>query len=276
VHKALSYFDLVPGLPLSQLARRVFMRLGGAPLFPKDVVRRAIDSLGGPNPWLDVYGLVSTSKLRFFGPELRQVMAQENPYADLGLSLDKLRRWHPFNRALAVGARVMLPGLLLHAKGDRVAMHSSIETRYPFLDEEVHAFLARLHPRWKMRGFKQKYLLRLLAERYLPSKIAWRRKGLFRAALDSFHIDQPPAFIDQLLSPESLKRAGYFDPQAVAHWRTAFQTMRPFSTMRTGIEMGLVGVVSTQLWHHLFIDPRLADLPSSAAVSRTSTPVPAV
>jgi hypothetical protein len=26
--------------------------------------------------------------------------------------------------------------------------------------------------------------------------------------------------------------------------------------------MGLVGVLATQLWHHTFIDPHLADLPS--------------
>ena len=30
------------------------------------------------------------------------------------------------------------------------------------------------------------------------------------------------------------------------------------------VEMGLVGVVATQLWHHTFIDGSLADLPSQA------------
>jgi asparagine synthase (glutamine-hydrolysing) len=33
------------------------------------------------------------------------------------------------------------------------------------------------------------------------------------------------------------------------------------------VEMGLVGVVSTQLWHHTFIDPSLADLPSDRLIS---------
>ena len=33
--------------------------------------------------------------------------------------------------------------------------------------------------------------------------------------------------------------------------------------LRTFIEMGLAGVVATQLWHHLFIDPTLADIPAS-------------
>ena len=33
------------------------------------------------------------------------------------------------NRGLAVGARTLLAGMLLSAKGDRVAMWSSVETR---------------------------------------------------------------------------------------------------------------------------------------------------
>jgi asparagine synthase (glutamine-hydrolysing) len=175
-----------------------------------------------------------------------------------------MRRWHPLNRALYLGARVHLAGSLLCAKGDRVAMHSSLETRYPFLDEEVYAFLARIHPRWKMRGFRDKYLLRLLAERWLPPAIARRKKAMFRAPLDSFHMEQAPAFVDQLLSPESLHRTSYFDPEAVAHWRVALKELKPGSNRRTSVEMGLAGVVSTQLWHHTFIDAGLADLPSLA------------
>jgi asparagine synthase (glutamine-hydrolysing) len=163
---------------------------------------------------------------------------------------------------------VMLPGLLLASKGDRVAMHSSVETRYPFLDEEVFAFLARLHPVWKMRGLRDKLVLRYLAERWLPRSIAWRRKVMFRAPLDGFHGGggpvRTPLWVDQLLSPAALARTGYFDPRAVAHWRQAFRGMRASGNQRTMVEMGLVGVVATQLWHHTFIDGSLADMPSQA------------
>ncbi len=31
--------------------------------------------------------------------------------------------------------------------------------------------------------------------------------------------------------------------------------------------MGLAGVLSTQLWHHLFIEPSLADLPDASVHS---------
>jgi asparagine synthase (glutamine-hydrolysing) len=140
-------------------------------------------------------------------------------------------------------------------------MNSSVETRYPFLDEDVCDFLAPLHPRWKLHGFCEKYLLKLLAERWLPKQIAWRRKAMFRAPLDSFSLENTPAFVDQLLCPESLRKTGYFDPEAVHHWRRVSRDMRVGSPQRVSVELGLVGVVSTQLWHHTFIDHSLADLP---------------
>ena len=268
VHKLLGMLDVIPGLPASQLLRRAYLRVTGAPQVPWDKVRRNREAVGGSNAWLDIYGLVSIAKLRFFSPALWESLGDHSPYDDLQLNLERARRWHPLNRSLYLGARVMLPGLLLSCKGDRVAMNSSVETRYPFLDEEVFAFLARLHPRWKLRGLRDKYILRLLSERRLPSSIAWRRKAMFRAPLDGFHgaEDTLPTFVDELLSEESLRKTGYFDAPSVLHWRKEFRTMRPGSNQRTAIELGLVGVVATQLWHHLYVDGSLANLPTARSI----------
>jgi asparagine synthase (glutamine-hydrolysing) len=262
IQRMVNILDAVPGLRLGQLARRAFLRLSGAPAVSAAQIRKNFNAVGGDNAWLNIYGLMSMSKLRFFSPFMLGVMQEDNAYADLGLNRERMSRWHPFNRALYLGGRIMLAGHLLTSKGDRVAMHSSVETRYPFLDEEVFKFLARLHPRWKLRGFCEKYLLKRLAQRWLPKAIAWRRKAMFRAPLDSFNLDNTPPFVDQLLSPESLARTGYFNLEAVARWREMSRSMRPGSSQRISVEMGLVGVVSTQLWHHTFIDRSLADLPS--------------
>ncbi len=270
VSKLLGFLDFIPGVSLSQLARRLFLRLTGTPRFPKDVLQRVTASVGGHNPWLDIYGLMSLNKLRFFSPELRETLKDHLPYADLKPNLDRIKRWHPLNRGFYFAGRIHLAGHLLNAKGDRVAMHSSVETRYPFLDEDVFAFLAQIHPRWKMRGFKDKYILRLLAERWLPKEIAWRGKAMFRAPFDSFHLDEAPAFVHQLLSEEALRKTGYFDADGVRHWRTAFKQMRPNSTLRISVEMGLAGVLATQLWHQTYLDDSLADLPSVAARVKSS------
>ena len=260
--KVLGYLDFLPGLRVSDWLRNIYFRSHQVPQYPAQFRRSLEESVGGPNAWIDAYGLLGVSKLRFYGEPMQQVLEKTNPWAELQMPLDRARRWHPLNRGVWVAARVTLAGHLLQAKGDRVSMHSSVEVRYPFLDEEVFDFLARLHPRWKLRGFRDKHLLRLLAERWLPPTVYRRRKVIFRAPLDSFYIDPEPAFVAQLLSEESLRRTGYFDIAAVHHWRRAFSKMPVGSLPRLSVEMGLTAVVATQLWHHLYISGELAELPT--------------
>jgi asparagine synthase (glutamine-hydrolysing) len=273
IHRLLGALDVIPGLPLGGLARRAYLRLTGAPKVSWDAMKRVQEAIGGPNAWLNIYGLFGSSKTRFFSAAMWEQLGNHLPYADLHLNLERAKKWHPLNRSLYLGARVMLPGLLLASKGDRVAMSSSVETRYPFLDEEVFTFLAKLRPDWKMRGLRDKLILRYLADRWVPKSIAWRRKAMFRAPLDGFHTMALPAWVDQLLSPESLKKTGYFDVESVKYWRGAFRTMRAGSNQRTMVEMGLVGVVATQLWHHTYLGGGLAELPVWTAPALQESPV---
>jgi asparagine synthase (glutamine-hydrolysing) len=261
VNRILSWLD-VGGIPISQWLRRGFLWATGAPRFPWQTMRRAVAAVGGYNGWLDIYGIISMSKLRLFSRPMLEELADHVPYEDLGLDAERLRHIHPLNRELTLSGRAHLAGLLLNGKGDRVAMHSSVETRYPFLDESVFAYLAKIPPRWKLRGLRDKRLLRKVAERWLPYEMAHRRKAMFRAPFDSFHLDVAPPWVQQLLSIESLRRTGYFDPGEVTRWRTDFR--RLWGAQRIGMEMGLVGVLATQLWHHIYLDGSLCELPSRA------------
>lgn len=260
--KILGALDTIPGLRLSDRARRAFLRVQHVPHFSADWRRRVETAVGGPNAWIDAFGLLAISKLRFYGAGMREVMEREHPWGDLGFPLERAKRWHPINRGVWVASRVTLAGHLLQAKGDRVAMHSSVEVRYPFLDEDVFDFTAKLDPqRWKLRGFRDKHLLRLLAERWVPPSVARRHKVIFRAPLDSFHLDPEPPVVGQLLSEASLNRTGYFDAGEVRRWRTEFRQMRAGSLPRLSVELGLAAVVATQLWHHTFMGGGLAELP---------------
>ncbi|HEX5176842.1 MAG TPA: asparagine synthase-related protein, partial [Chthoniobacteraceae bacterium] len=261
-----SYLDVVPGLPLSGVARGAYLRLAKVPHFPNTWRREVEQSVGGANAWIDSYGLLAISKLRFYSGRMREMLAQYNAWTELEFPVERARQWHPLHRGIWIAARVLLAGHLLQAKGDRVAMHSSVEVRPPFLDEEVFDFLARLHPRWKLRGFRDKHLLRLLAERWIPKIVARRQKVIFRAPLDAFHIEPEPPYVGELLSDESLKRTGYFDIGEVRRWRKDFRKMRAGSLPRLSVEMGLAAVVATQLWHHTYMGGGLADLPQWSAV----------
>ncbi len=262
IAKILGMIDTIPGLDLSGRALHAYLRASGVPQYPLDFRHRLEATVGGPNAWINSYGVQALSKLRFYGEPMRDLIGSDKPWHGLAMNLERARKWHPLNRGLWVGARVTLAGHLLQAKGDRVAMHSSVEVRYPFLDEEVFDFTSRLDPTWKLHGFRDKHLLRLVAERWLPKDIARRQKVIFRAPLDSFHIDPEPTFVRELLSEESLKRTGYFDVHAVQHWRVAYRQLRKNSVGRLSMELGLAAVVATQLWHHTFIDGSLADLPT--------------
>ncbi len=214
----------------------------------------------------DLYEFLMQVRPVLFSRDLRGQLADHDAFDDLDLTNDRIARWHPLNRSLYVGYKVMLAGLLMLSKGDRIAMHNSVETRYPFLDDDVIRFCAGIAPEYKLRGRTEKWILRQVAARTLPPQIANRPKTMFRASLAATFLGpHRPAWVDQLLSPESLRKTGFFDPDAVARevwWQRSIPRITP---KRFVYDLGLTSVVSTQLWHHLFLGGGLCELPQWTA-----------
>lgn len=224
-------------------------------------LKRIDDLIGGPHDQSELYNFVASSRHRYYSAALKDQLGAFTAYEDLPLDLDRMRRWHPLNQSLYLGYKIHLAGHLLQQKGDRVSMANSVETRYPFLDQDLIAFAAGLHPRWKIRRpFQDKYLLRLAAARVLPASIALRPKAMFRAPFAESFFATPPAFVRQLMSHEALSKTGYFDVAAVRRDYERIVSGR-LSPARFFSSMGLAGVLSTQLWHHLYLGDDLCDLP---------------
>ncbi len=208
-----------------------------------------------------IFEFVGRSRQTLYAPGMWDNLKDHAPFDDLDLTNPRMARWHPLNQALYVDYRSFLPALLLSSKGDRSAMNSSVETRPPFLDEDVIAFCARLHPRYKLRGRVEKWLLRRVAERWLPRHVSRRSKHGFHATFAlTFLGPDRPGWVDQLLSPESLWRTGYFDHAAVQRVR-ALLTHRRRILPHYRYDIGMTAVIATQLWHHFFCGGGLADLP---------------
>jgi asparagine synthase (glutamine-hydrolysing) len=157
----------------------------------------------------------------------------------------------------------MLAGLLMISKGDRIAMNASVETRYPYLDDDVIRFCAEIAPEYKLHGLTEKWILRQVAGRILPNQIANRPKTMFRASLaQTFLGPQRPAWVDQLLSPDSLRATGYFDVVSVLRQRSLQTVLPRLTPARFIFDVALTCVVSTQLWHHIYCGGGLCDLPT--------------
>ncbi len=100
-----------------------------------------------------MYELIGQARPILYSPEMWERLGGHNPYDDLSITAgDKMKRWHPMNQSLYVGYKVMLAGLLMISKGDRISMHSSVETRYPFLDDDVIQFCSEIAPEYKLQG----------------------------------------------------------------------------------------------------------------------------
>ncbi|WP_415714611.1 asparagine synthase (glutamine-hydrolyzing) [Maridesulfovibrio sp.] len=67
----------------------------------------------------------------------------------------------------------------LLVKVDIASMAHSLEVRSPLLDHELFEYMATLSPELKIKDGESKYLLKKLAERYLPKEILYRRKQGF-------------------------------------------------------------------------------------------------
>jgi asparagine synthase (glutamine-hydrolysing) len=246
------------GRPLSTIIRQMIFA-GGA---GGGRSKLAWGALGGIRTAQQLsYEMMAQSRNYLYSSDMWDSIDDYSPFDEINPGNDRMRRWHPLNQSLYVAHKVMLPGMLLAAKGDRSVKNASVEGRYPFLDEQIIEFCAQIDPQLKLRGRNDKYLLRCVAQRSLPPQIANRRKTMFRANLSkSFIGADQPEWVDQLLSPESLAATGYFKPEAVQRARMLQLNGRRSSLKRFVLDMGLTGVVATQLWHLLRWGWRISEL----------------
>ncbi|HHJ13950.1 MAG TPA: asparagine synthase (glutamine-hydrolyzing) [Gammaproteobacteria bacterium] len=174
-------------------------------------------------------------------------------------------QWHPFNRAQHIEARSLMGGYLLCSQGDRMLMKHSVEGRFPFLDHRVIEFARRLPPRLKMKVLNEKYLLKRAMRRYLPHSIVARYKQPYRAPdIPAFFSGATaPEWVEDALAEDALRRAGCFDPGRVA---MLLRKIRRGRAIGYKDNMALVGILSTQLWHRLFVEEfttRVKDIPDT-------------
>jgi asparagine synthase (glutamine-hydrolysing) len=160
--------------------------------------------------------------------------------------------WSPLAQAQYLEISIFLSEYLLSSQGDRMAMAHSVEGRFPFLDHRVVEFCNNLPPYLKLRGLNEKYLLKRAVQDLLPPSTWQRPKQPYRAPIHrSFFPDgRPLPWVRDLLSPESITAAGYFNPEAVALFQ---KKVEHSAALGETDEMAVAGILSTQLVHDLFV-----------------------
>jgi asparagine synthase (glutamine-hydrolysing) len=180
--------------------------------------------------------------------------------------LGRLGRYHPdqvyqaaWDRAQAHDSvdRVMygdlttyLPDELL-VKMDTMTMAHSIEARSPLLDTFLAEFSARIPSALKTKNFQTKYLLKKLAERYVPREVLYRPKKGFNMPMSDWIRGELNGAVKEALLSDRFASRGYFNRFAVGRW---------IDEHERGIRdhgQKLWSLLMLELWFQMFVDGTL-------------------
>jgi asparagine synthase (glutamine-hydrolysing) len=162
-------------------------------------------------------------------------------------------RWDPLSRAQYTEISIFLSNYLLSSQGDRMAMGHAVEGRFPFLDYRVVEFASKVPPQYRLNVLKDKFILRETAKDLIPPELAKRPKQPYRAPVSRCFLgDNIYDYVKELLSEHALRQTGYFHPGKVTKLLEKGQRQEGY-LLSERENMALVGIISTQLLDHQFI-----------------------
>lgn len=181
---------------------------------------------------------------QFFSKEFQSRMNEyDYEKSIMDLLPEKFDRLTPIQRAQYLEIMIFLPNYLLSSQGDRVSMASGVECRYPFLDNEVLDFAAILPDNFKIKALNEKYIVKKLAQKYLPQEIINRKKYPYRAPINIPELMQDE-YIEYILGYSKLKDFGVFNPDAVKKYLLSLLNKRNINEKDI---MLFLGILTTQI-----------------------------
>jgi asparagine synthase (glutamine-hydrolysing) len=170
------------------------------------------------------------------------------------------------DRYLQVDQNYYLPDDILY-KTDRMSMAHSLEVRPPFLDHRIVEFAAGLPESLKIRGMKQKRLLKELMRGKLPECVLNRRKTGFDIPTHDWFRGTLRGLLMDTLTPEAIAATGIFDARAIE------TLIRDHMERRTNAGYHLWGLLTLFLWMRRWkveaLPPEEAVQPAPARVLAT-------
>lgn len=164
---------------------------------------------------------------------------------------------------LATDVATYLPGDLL-VKMDIATMANSLEARSPFLDHQFMEFAASLPPSMKVRGLTGKYILKKVADGWLPPEVIHRPKMGFGVPIATWLRTDLRDMTRDLLTDSTASSRGYFDKSAVQNLIESHQS---------GVNRSkeLWALLQLELWHRMFIDGNASHAPTTSLTAPPST-----
>lgn len=158
---------------------------------------------------------------------------------------------HYLNHCQETEVETKLSRYLLATQGDRVAMASGIEPRFPFLDENLVSLIETLPESSLLSNGIGKVILRQATQGMLPDQIIKRPKQGYLAPdrhfLEAYKTGK--TFINDLVSENAMKSSGYFNPIHVKEFLKSVDSSKD----RDYTNLGFIFIVTIQILHSLYV-----------------------
>jgi asparagine synthase (glutamine-hydrolysing) len=148
---------------------------------------------------------------------------------------------------------------------DRMSMAHGLEVRVPYTDHKLIEFLARVPWQAKLKRNQTKCLLRQAAEHWVPRKILTRDKMGLNPPMGLWLREHLRPLLSEYLSPDRIRRRGYFEPCTVQ------ELIRDLMTGRRDYSLHLWALISFEEWHRQYLD----SIPSPESVGAAKSAYPA-
>ncbi len=133
-------------------------------------------------------------------------------------------------------------------KVDRTSMANSLEVRVPILDHRVMELAAKMPSNLKLRGGVSKYILKKVAEKYLPPEILNRKKMGFDMPVKEWLKKELRPLGEEILLGSKFKSRGLFDGKhSKWMWEQHLRGFRDFGRQ-------LWVLLSFELWARTYLD----------------------
>lgn len=186
-------------------------------------------------------------KQSLYGGSLKGEMSNYDAYRHHREHFARCSDVSPLNRLLYVDFKTFMPALNLDTT-DKTSMAANLEVRVPFLNHEIVSLSERIPVDLKIKGLKRKYILKKAAEQLLPKEVIWRKKAGFSAPIRSWIRTSLRPMIDDLLSDETVRRRGLFDPAEVR------RIIDVNHSGREDLNLQVFQLLNLEIWMREFLD----------------------
>jgi len=204
------------------------------------------------------YFLWSVEDLRrgLYSSELANATKDVDTLSPLLASLARIpNEKDPLNRMLYLEAKHFLADHNLNYT-DKTTMAAGVESRVPFLDPDLVALAARIPSEWKQQGRVGKAIFKKAMEPYLPHDVIYRPKTGFGAPIRRWMSVELRPLLEDVLSAESLRKRGLFDPAEVRN------LMNADAAGAVDGAYTLFALLCIEKWCRLFVDDAAASVPA--------------